>query len=747
MFSYILIGSIGITMAILLHKAKKGKISIEDKKIKKLKEKLKEAEKLERIQKFNEVLGIQEEMEEEIAQIKDQFAESERISIDYSLKQCHIQIALKYREQNLLEKSEKHFLKALRYYPEDTSGLYHLAQIQLLLGKKKSFVSTMLKLITIDSGNMAYYRKLGDFYRDENMFDRSVKIYEKAMENSDHDSMVEIEMLERICNLNFPDPSEKTVYILKLLKLYEKNKLFKKAVSLLEHSLSTGADNMALKSRYGFFKYELGDIDASQKIMEDIDIKCNNIYAKFCLGKIMYQKGDIDKALGKFKEILCMISSWEDERDRNKKVSFLRSWGIDGRDEITINSDMNEIRRQSLITAGNIYLQRGFIEETKDAFSKIINLGGKGINKDFIQSVENLVEKLKKTGDTDLSVWQRNLVKLGGASIKKIIKSTYNEFWARFELDESKENIIGEGGMAVVYKGREKGTGRPVAIKKMHDSLCRSQQIVGFFHKEVSALEAIARPYPHPNIVEILGSGFEEDKFVFAMEYIDGESLRDKIQKGTVNNIGDIFSVITQVCQALERVHNNEKQIVHRDLKPENILITDDWAVKLTDFGICRVSSMSSSSRRNYQRTKSFVGTSYYSAPEQYPSPYDGKLPPIDHRADIYSLGCIIYELLTLQPPFIHDDPGIVGLMHQRRATGKADIQELLVPSQKNPYRIEDLGIDERISARFDEIVMKCLEPEPMDRYSNVLELASDLKELSISLSQHEEADIFAAPW
>jgi tetratricopeptide (TPR) repeat protein len=743
MFSYLLAASIGIAMGIILQKAKKGKISVTDTELETLKDKMNEARRLQRIKKFNEALGIHEELEDEIAKLNSFFGEGEKKSIIYSMKQGHMQIALKFKEHGDLEQAEKHLQKALQYNPDDTGILSHMAEIQISLNKKKNFQNTMFKIITIEPDNMNYYRKLGNFYIHEKQPDKAVKTYRKAIENSENDSMVEIEMLERIVRLLEDKDKDKHLTYIRLGQIYEKNKSFIKAINNIENAFSLQQDNR-LKAKIGFLKYQHGNIDEAYDIMNEVDGKCNNIYAKYCLGKILYDRGSIDKALAKLKEVLWLCNTWEQEREVQKKLSLLIEWGMDEKEELALNNEMNEIRFHSILISGKIYLQRGFIEETKEAFNKVINLGGRELTKDFIQSVEYLIDKLKKAQDPDTARWVDNLRRLGGAVTKRRMKSTYEDFWLRFEI-EDKEDIIGEGGMAVVYKGREKSTGRIVAIKKMYDNFCRSQQVVSFFHKEVSALEAICRPYPHPNIVEIISSGLAEDKFVFAMEYVEGETLRDKIQKGNINSLEDILSIVTQICQALDRVHNNEKQIVHRDLKPENILITNEGVIKLTDFGICRVSSMSSSSRRNYQRTRSFVGTSYYSAPEQYPNPHDGKLPPIDHRADIYSLGCIMYELISTQPPFIHDDPGIVGLMHQRRRLSSSDITELLPPSQKNPYRTLELGIDEILLEKLDKIVAKSLEPEPMDRFQSAMELAGSLRELASS--QSDELDEFATPW
>jgi len=746
MFSYLLAAGIGVAMGILLQKIKKGKVPIEEKKIKKLKDKIKKAEDLQRIKRFNEALGIQEEVEDELAELNSHFGEGEQKSINYSMSRSHIQIALRYREQKNYNLSEKYFIKALNYSPRDITVLYHLAEIYLRQNKNKDFEKTMKELISIDPDNMTYYRKLGQFYSVEGMITGGIEIYEEAIRNSEKDSMVEVEMLERICSIIPDGDSRKLSYVLSLSRRYEKDKKIKDALFLLEKAIVLAPDSLSLKSRYGFLMYKLKDFEECRKIMEDIDSKSSNFYAKFCLGKILYDKGEIDKALLKFKEILDLCRKWEEERDINKKTELLRQWGLEGRDEFLLNSEMNDIRYQSIMFSGIIYLHRGFLEETREAFSRIIHLGGREVSCEFIKAVEKLVEHLRKDNSPDLTLWQKELKKLGGSTKRKKVKSSYEDFWQRFDLEEG-DNIIGEGGMAIVYKGRDKNTGRVVAIKKIHDYLCRNSQVVSFFYKEVSALEAISKPYPHPNIVEIISTGMADDKFVFAMEYVPGESLRDKIQYGTVNELSFIISIINQICIALDRVHNNEKQIVHRDLKPENILITPDGEVKLTDFGICRVSSMSSSSRRNYQRTRSFVGTSYYSAPEQYPNPHDGKLPYIDHRADIYSLGCIIYELLTIQPPFVHEDPGIVGLMHQRRLMGQGDIQGLLVPSQKNSYRIKEIGIEDSMARKLDNIVMKCLEPEPMDRYNSTMELLTDIKDISTSLKEEKESDIFATPW
>jgi serine/threonine-protein kinase len=217
------------------------------------------------------------------------------------------------------------------------------------------------------------------------------------------------------------------------------------------------------------------------------------------------------------------------------------------------------------------------------------------------------------------------------------------------------ESVIGEGGMGVVYLARHATLGRPAAVKVLHPELSTNQGIVTRFFNEARAASA-ARD---PGIVEVFDFGFEDRTAYIVMEYLEGESLAARMQRGR-SAIGAALTIVRAIARALQAAH--EQGIVHRDLKPDNVFLARDpelpagERVKLLDFGIAKLAG---NDERSHTRTGTVMGTPTYMAPEQCRG--SGR---VDHRADLYALGCVAYEMLCGRPPFLADGPGDVFARH-----------------------------------------------------------------------------------
>src|SRR5581483_3666753 len=254
---------------------------------------------------------------------------------------------------------------------------------------------------------------------------------------------------------------------------------------------------------------------------------------------------------------------------------------------------------------------------------------------------------------------------------------------------------LGEGGMGAVYLGEHPLIGKRVAVKVLLDELAKKQDIVDRFFHEAKAVNDIA----HPNIVDIVDFGTAPEGHVyFIMEFLDGDSMADRLRK-TGFTFPETVNVIKQCCSALQASH--DKGIIHRDLKPENIFLLnrggDRNFVKLLDFGIAKLTSDGGVSSKT--RTGLVIGTPAYMSPEQC----EGK-GRIDARSDIYSLGCVMYEMLTGQVPFKGEGFGEVLV---RQMTEPAT-----PPSQLNPHVPRDL----------EAVVMKSLEKARELRFQNMSE-------------------------
>jgi serine/threonine-protein kinase len=273
---------------------------------------------------------------------------------------------------------------------------------------------------------------------------------------------------------------------------------------------------------------------------------------------------------------------------------------------------------------------------------------------------------------------------------------------------------LGQGAMGVVYKARDPLIDRVVAIKTINLSLAmdEKEEYEGRFYQEAKA----AGRLNHPNIVTIYDVGRSGDFAYIAMEFLEGRELRDIMNEGTLLPVDQVLNIVAQVALGLAYAH--EYDIVHRDVKPSNIMVIRDGHVKITDFGIAR---MASSSVRT--QTGMVLGSPKYMSPEQVM----GK--PIDQRSDIFSLGVMLYEMLTGQAPF--NGENVNAIMYQTLN---------IIPPPPNT-------LNPAVPEMVNFIVAKALAKGLEDRYQNAKDFATDLRTCRDTLPRSgEQVDLSKSP-
>ena len=257
----------------------------------------------------------------------------------------------------------------------------------------------------------------------------------------------------------------------------------------------------------------------------------------------------------------------------------------------------------------------------------------------------------------------------------------------RYEILE----VIGTGGMAVVYKARCHRLNRLVAVKILKDENLQDEDFRRRFRAEGQAVGMLS----HPNIVSVYDVSTSDAGDYIVMEMIDGISLKQYMEKKGVLNWKETLHFATQIAKALEHAHSRD--LVHRDIKPHNIMVSKNGSVRVTDFGIARMMTDSNT------LTKETLGSVHYISPEQ------AKGGHVDNRSDIYSLGVVMYEMITGRPPFDGESPVSVAIQHIAGGAVK--------PSVLNP----------NIPAGLEQIIMKAMTPDLRRRYANAADLLADL--------------------
>lgn len=261
----------------------------------------------------------------------------------------------------------------------------------------------------------------------------------------------------------------------------------------------------------------------------------------------------------------------------------------------------------------------------------------------------------------------------------------------RYEIQE----IIGVGGMSVVYKAYDNVDDRIVAVKILKDEFLTNDEFVRRFKNESKAIALLS----HPNIVKVYDVSFSEKLQYIVMEYVDGITLKEYIQKQKTITWNDALFFTTQILKALQHAH--DRGIVHRDIKPQNIILLPNGNIKVADFGIARFS-------RSETRTltDTAIGSVHYISPEQAKGEFT------DERADIYSVGVVLYEMLSGKVPFEADNAVSVALMQL----------------QDDAKRLTEINPD--IPKGIEQICMHAMEKNPADRYQTATEMLLDIEEV-----------------
>ena len=260
---------------------------------------------------------------------------------------------------------------------------------------------------------------------------------------------------------------------------------------------------------------------------------------------------------------------------------------------------------------------------------------------------------------------------------------------SRYEL----EQLIGTGGMADVYRASDNLLGRTVAVKILHPQFAKDEVFIARFRQEAQA----AANLNQTNIVNVYDWGIEDGTYYLVMEYVQGRDLKDIILQGGPLLPERAVEIAMSICLALEAAH--AQGIVHRDIKPQNTIVTYENQIKVMDFGIARTAGGSAMTQ-----TGTIMGTAQYISPEQA----QGRA--ADPRSDLYSLGVVLYEMLTGRVPFDGDNPVSIAYKHVR--------EDPLPPSMINPD----------VSPGLEAVVMKALAKNPQNRYQNAVEMRRDLE-------------------
>ncbi|MEE3333796.1 MAG: Stk1 family PASTA domain-containing Ser/Thr kinase, partial [Ruminococcus sp.] len=274
----------------------------------------------------------------------------------------------------------------------------------------------------------------------------------------------------------------------------------------------------------------------------------------------------------------------------------------------------------------------------------------------------------------------------------------------RYEIHE----LIGVGGMAYVYRCTDTIDDREVAVKILKDEFLNNEEFIRRFKNESKAIAMLS----HPNIVKVYDVSFGDMIQYIVMEYIDGITLKEYIGQQGVLDWREALHLTTQILKALQHAHN--KGVVHRDIKPHNIMLLQDGTIKVTDFGIARLVDT-----KTKTMTEQAIGSVHYIAPEQ------ARGSKTDGKSDIYSVGVMLYEMITGKLPFDADSAVSVALM-QLQSTPE-------MPRDINPG----------IPLGLEQITMHAMQKNPEDRYQNALDMLGDLERFRLNPNVHFDYKYF----
>jgi hypothetical protein len=259
----------------------------------------------------------------------------------------------------------------------------------------------------------------------------------------------------------------------------------------------------------------------------------------------------------------------------------------------------------------------------------------------------------------------------------------------RYELEE----LVGSGGMSSVYRARDRLLERSVALKILHEQFGRDDDSVERFRREARSVAQLT----HPNIVTVIDRGAQNGRQFIVFEYVDGENLKELVEREGPLDVRTAIGLALQVARGLSFAH--EQGLVHRDVKPQNVLLDADGQAKVTDFGIARSLDVD-----GMTITGTIMGTSNYIAPEQ------ARGQPVDEQTDVYSLGCVLYELLAGDVPYEGDTFVAVAMRHVNDT----------VPS------VREVRPD--VPPALDDAIQRAMAKDPSERFESMAEFAAELE-------------------
>jgi len=279
------------------------------------------------------------------------------------------------------------------------------------------------------------------------------------------------------------------------------------------------------------------------------------------------------------------------------------------------------------------------------------------------------------------------------------------KIWGDFEIQL--DQLLGRGGMGTVFKGRQVSLDRPAAIKVLKKELTDNPDFVKRFHREAALLARLQ----DANVVQVFGAGQGDGQHFYAMEYVEGEDFASRLKRGTRFTTDEVLQVALKVSQALQAAWRH--RIVHRDIKPSNIILTRDGQIKVMDFGLAK------NPDTDLTQSEVIMGTAKYMSPEQ------AQGAAIDIRSDLYSLGCVLYELATGKPPFLGDTPTAVLYQHVHR--------EPRAPREANPS----------VPADLERVILRLLAKKAEDRFSSPEASASAVRGILDGVTPDEKSTLF----
>jgi len=421
----------------------------------------------------------------------------------------------------------------------------------------------------------------------------------------------------------------------------EKSKRFKEAAQLY---LKAGAHEVAARLleesgdfyEAGMIFHKVGRMEDTVAFLQKVDSQSGNYYsASLILGQIFMERGMLDAA-----------------RERYKKLISKREIGPD-----TLEPYYN----LALIYEKNREYQNALL-----LFDKV--QAENYSYKDVRSHIELVREALRR--------------EKAAAANKKTTEASGPK--GRYKLSKK----LGQGGMGVVYLAEDTILNRVVAYKVLPPSVRNNPKVLENFLQEARVAAAIN----HPNIVTIFDTGSEGVEPYIVMEFVDGISLKELLEKSPAIPMKDLVAIAREICEGLEYAHN--KNVIHRDIKPANIMLSKERRVKIMDFGLAKILSESE------MEGTSVKGTPLYMSPEQI----QGKR--VDHRTDLYSLGCTLYRMATGRPPFIEGD-----VYYHHLHTPPAP------PRSLNP----------KIPESLNRIILKCMSKDPDQRYQRARDILADI--------------------